>query len=355
MGSFSRRLKDSIGNLGQQAAEPPLPAERVGTPPADQPEEGPLLEPLDDTPTAMLQRGSLGHQNTTMEWVPGEPGAKVEVRYPVARVVAGPDLGGFVQLFENIDLTVGRDPTCDLVLGDPSVSRRHARLRFLPDERCEVQDLGSTNGVRLDGRFIKEAVVESGAKIRVGNVSLQVEMMGLPEVEHLSRVDERLRMAQNRDRLTGLPDRAFLEDALPPMVAESRGKGRPICAAFLDIDHFKKVNDTHGHAMGDAVLKQVARLVLHACRQHDVWIRYGGEEFVLFMPNTDEEGAMVVAERVRSAFLLYDWDCTQKGLSVTASLGLALLGEGESTDAWLQRADKALYRAKHAGRNRVER
>ncbi len=352
MGSFSRRLKDSIVKLGQQGAPDPAPPKDAEWP-SDEVVE--LLVPLDDTPTSMLQRSALGHQNTTVEWVPGESGGKVEVRYPVARVVAGPDLGGFVQLFENIDLTVGRDPNCDLVLEDPSVSRRHARLRFLPDERCEVQDLDSTNGVRLGSRFIEQVVVEAGAKIRVGNVSLQVDMMGLPEVEHLKRVGERLRMAQNRDRLTGLPDRAFLEDALPKMVAECQGKGRPISAAFLDIDHFKKVNDSFGHAIGDAVLKQVARIALHACRQHDVWIRYGGEEFVLFMPDTDEEGAMVVAERVRDAFLLYDWECTQKGLSVTASLGLALLGEGESIDAWLQRADQALYRAKHAGRNRVER
>jgi len=162
-------------------------------------------------------------------------------------------------------------------------------------------------------------------------------------------------MAEGRDPLTSLPTRLFLEDQLPEMVAEAQRSGLFLCCLFLDLDHFKLVNDRFGHAVGDEVLRQASRLAVQACRRDDVWVRYGGEEFVAFLPATDEEKAWTVAERVRHYIATYDWSLTHKDLSVTASLGSSRLRPGEDVASWMGRADQALYMAKRGGRNRVER
>ncbi len=278
-----------------------------------------------------------------------------QLYYPVVRISAGPDLGGFVNLALQGEVLIGRDPKAQLQLSDPGVSRLHARVAWREEGWFEVVDLGSTNGVEIGGVPVRQTVVEPGTKVDIVNVSLMLELLTAPQIDHLKRVARRLQLAVGRDPLTGLYLRSFMDDRLPELVTRARNKGHYLCCLFLDIDHFKKVNDRFGHQVGDEVLRQAAHIVVQTCRQEDQWVRYGGEELVAFMPGTDEETAWTVAERVRLEFLAYDWSRTHPDLGVTVSLGLARLRPGEPVDSWLGRADQAMYLAKRLGRNRVER
>ena len=148
------------------------------------------------------------------------------------------------------------------------------------------------------------------------------------------------------DALTGICNRRALDDTLTSMVAMKNRFGLGFSLALFDIDHFKKINDTQGHLAGDQVLKSVAKLMEQTARETDIVTRYGGEEFVVIMPQTDLRGAAVFAERLRAQ--------TEKLLTVTVSGGVtAAQGDGESPSSILERADAALYAAKQAGRNRT--
>ena len=147
--------------------------------------------------------------------------------------------------------------------------------------------------------------------------------------------------------------RGYLEDGLPELMQACERHDYAFSVAFIDLDHFKSINDSFGHAVGDAVLAQVARIGLHTCRESDVLVRYGGEELVLFMPNTDESGATVAADRLRLNICGHDWFTTHEQLQVTASFGVAQREPRESIEALLERADQAMYRAKEDGRDRV--
>jgi two-component system cell cycle response regulator len=133
--------------------------------------------------------------------------------------------------------------------------------------------------------------------------------------------------------------------------------GTALCVVMLDIDHFKKVNDSYGHLVGDDVLRDIGRLLLNTIRGSDIVARYGGEEFVLLLPETDEVGAVSFAERIRTAVEAYEFDRgdDQPPLKLTASIGVAVFPAArvDTVEDLFSRADSALYRAKADGRNRV--
>lgn len=153
------------------------------------------------------------------------------------------------------------------------------------------------------------------------------------------------------DPLTGVENRRALELGLEVAIAGFRRDGRPVALALLDLDHFKSVNDRFGHEVGDDVLQAFARLVQGAVRRTDRLFRYGGEEFVLLMPGTDELGLELAMGHLHAQ--VRD-GLSAGGEAVTVSIGGAVLRMGEDRDAWFCRADDALYRAKQGGRNRLE-
>jgi diguanylate cyclase (GGDEF)-like protein len=156
-----------------------------------------------------------------------------------------------------------------------------------------------------------------------------------------------------RDPLTGALNRAALEEALQREVEVARRQGTPLGVLFIDVDHFKQVNDTYGHRFGDDVLRAVAHAVSDTIRRSDALYRYGGEEFVVITTHTQPIGCQQLAERIRSNVAAMGM-VGGRELHVTVSVGVAGLRTGESCDALLRRADAALYLAKENGRNRVE-
>jgi two-component system, cell cycle response regulator len=157
------------------------------------------------------------------------------------------------------------------------------------------------------------------------------------------------------DALTGLYNRRYMETHVGSLVEQAASRGKPLTVLVLDIDYFKSINDTHGHDAGDDVLREFALRVRKSIRGIDLACRYGGEEFVVVMPETDLAVATLVAERLRRRIAGEPFPIQQsaRSVEVTISIGIAALGGGDNAASVLKRADQALYRAKRDGRNRV--
>ncbi len=157
----------------------------------------------------------------------------------------------------------------------------------------------------------------------------------------------------NMDPLTNIPNRRSFMERAQQAVVTAVGHGEPLCLAIFDVDHFKAVNDTYGHGVGDEVLQDLAALCSGNLREHDTVGRIGGEEFALCMARTTLEQGMAVCERMLNALRLARLSTTQPELKITASIGVAAWMPGETVEACLSRADAALYAAKEGGRNQV--
>lgn len=169
----------------------------------------------------------------------------------------------------------------------------------------------------------------------------------------LSARSQTLEHAALTDGLTGMQNRRYFDDALKEYLDEFRRIGKPVGLMVLDLDHFKQVNDTHGHDVGDEVLRAVADCLKDMTRYHDVVARLGGEEFAVVAPNMDSETLVRFAERIRKAIAGMAVLSGNVRLKITASVGLAVWDRKESAEDFYRRADKQLYQAKKAGRNRV--
>ena len=154
------------------------------------------------------------------------------------------------------------------------------------------------------------------------------------------------------DGLTGLWNRAYFETRLNTELSLARRTRQPLSCLMIDLDHFKQLNDAHGHPFGDEVLRTVGQLLGETCRVEDVVCRYGGEEFVILAPNTLAARATELGERIRVALESFNWTCRGGVVKVTASIGVADL-RNSPPPSILELADAALYQAKHGGRNRV--
>ncbi|HEX7022148.1 MAG TPA: GGDEF domain-containing protein, partial [Trueperaceae bacterium] len=152
------------------------------------------------------------------------------------------------------------------------------------------------------------------------------------------------------DALTGLPNRRQMEVLIESEIRRAERYSRPFCVVLIDIDNFKHFNDTFGHEVGDKVLAQMAHTVRHALRQSDTFGRWGGEEFILLVPETDVQGSLQLAEQIRLRVLAQQFPRNQ---TVTISCGIAAFRPGDGVQRLVNRADSALYRAKGQGKNRV--
>ncbi|MBK1717676.1 biofilm regulation diguanylate cyclase SiaD [Thiocystis violacea] len=170
---------------------------------------------------------------------------------------------------------------------------------------------------------------------------------------NLLEVAESLRQAANQDALTGLANRRHLMERLKDESQRATRKGSQLAVAMMDVDYFKQINDRFGHEVGDQALREIADAVRQGVRRYDIHGRWGGEEFLLMLPETDQPEAVAVLERIRERIGAIHVG-EQAPVRLSASFGVTLLRHGEDTDDTLKRADDALFEAKRNGRDRVE-
>ncbi|MGD0100925.1 MAG: GGDEF domain-containing protein [Acidobacteriota bacterium] len=277
---------------------------------------------------------------------------------PTLTFLSGPALGKEIPLVHR-ELILGRGADCDFIIPDPSVSRKHLQIScrkvIKSDEvstlKIVARDLGSRNGTLINYQPIRSAVLKPGDKIILGHVILKFDNRDIAERNFY---DELYRLATT-DSLTSLLNKAAIVRALSDEIAEMTRYRRRISVILVDIDEFKSLNDLYGHLVGDRILQCVAGLFRTNLRRRDKAGRFGGDEFLIILPETGLKAAFLVAERIRKTLGVLAKDELGLPGTVSASFGIASCSTNTAKlDELLECADKALYRAKSLGRNRAE-
>jgi diguanylate cyclase (GGDEF)-like protein len=218
---------------------------------------------------------------------------------------------------------------------------RLKELRFVVHERNFYRHAAKQEEI-VSSQIVEHTLGLKQAVNRVERTNRELYDMN-KELERVARIDG----------LSGLMNRRSLFNAIDVEIERCHRSGTPLCGVMLDIDHFKRINDTYGHACGDAVLRAVGALLQRELRKYDQAGRYGGEEFFVVLPNASLQQASSFAERLRSSLEQIAVDCQNTSLRLTGSMGIAQLRTEDTRDDWISRADRALYAAKRRGRNRV--
>ncbi|MFK2825929.1 sensor domain-containing diguanylate cyclase [Bacillus sp. B190/17] len=167
--------------------------------------------------------------------------------------------------------------------------------------------------------------------------------------KEMEELNAKLLLLATTDELTGLKNRRSFQDSLTANINLAAKSSQPLSLLLLDLDHFKKINDTFGHLTGDKVLEELAQILKSQCRDGDIAARYGGEEFAFIFPNMNQSESLAAAERIRSSVEHARWTITP----ITVSIGIATMTPGDTESTLQSKADRALYSSKHHGRNRV--
>ncbi|MBF0218157.1 MAG: GGDEF domain-containing protein [Gammaproteobacteria bacterium] len=246
----------------------------------------------------------------------------------------------------------------EILLHDPAASPAdlHAALAVLYERYC-LQEQMLARLIHISDKY-QMAERERGLS-HVEQLQRKVR-----QVEKIVRISDgyqsmlqdlhtRLTAISNHDDLTGLPNRRHMQERLKQTIAQAERNGDTVSIALVDIDFFKKINDSAGHAIGDVVLTRVAECMRQSMREYDICARWGGEEFLMLFPSCDLQNAAQLAERARAAVAKIPTDDLHAGLNLSVSIGYTEFRLGEAIDSTLKRADDALYCAKSSGRNCV--
>jgi two-component system cell cycle response regulator len=261
-----------------------------------------------------------------------------------------PTLLGKRFVLDTSPMRVGRGAENHIVLDGDSVSRRHTHLEQRSTVWFAVDD-NSTNGTYVnDEQIVREQSLSNGDRIKVGPTIFKY--LSGQDVE--AQYHEEIYRMTIIDGLTQAHVKRFLLEALEKEIIRARRHTRDLSFLMFDIDHFKKINDVHGHLAGDFVLKELARIVQGRIRRDEVFARYGGEEFAIVLPETTLEGARALADGLREKVEQSRFVFQNESIKVTISIGVSTLTEPDKTSMDLIRsADAKLYEAKRGGRNRV--
>ncbi len=276
-------------------------------------------------------------------------GAKIGGGQSCLVVIYGPDLGHRYEL-TNDELTIGRDINNSITVDLDNVSRRHARL-VQREEKVYLTDLGSTNGTFLNDEEVKgEVALRSGDLVKVGGAIFKFLYGGNVE----SLFHEEIYRITIGDGLTQCYNKRYFLEFLEREMARGQRYGRPLSLMMFDLDHFKVVNDTHGHLAGDHVLRELATAVRQKVRKEECLARYGGEEFALVSPESGPARVRKFAEKLRQIVAAHEFVFDGKTIPVTISVGVADMSAVMTDPAqFIKVADANLYLAKKQGRNCV--
>lgn len=248
--------------------------------------------------------------------------------------------------------TLGRSTDADIRLDDEGVSRLHATMRRRSDGTVEVSDLESTNGTYVNGSQIRHFTLSDGDRIQIGSVTI-LKFSYQDSLEE--QFQQQLYESATRDPLTQSYNKRFFIEQFEKDFSHALRHMLPLSLVMLDADHFKRVNDNHGHPAGDHVLQRLSATIMASLRTEDAFCRVGGEEFAVIMRDCTEEEAVQLAERLRRLVANTQFVYGGQHLPVTISLGVSGFDRerhARSTDL-VEEADRCLYEAKRRGRNRA--
>jgi diguanylate cyclase (GGDEF)-like protein len=268
---------------------------------------------------------------------------------PGARLVVihGESMGLCVELIDK-PVTIGRAPGCEMQIDHRSVSRMHCTV-WCEQGQFHVRDLGSTNKTLVNEHAVDKSELKDGDTIAIGEIVLKfLRRESLEDRYHQAMVE----MA-TVDTLTQLPNRRVWREGLERIVVQAQN-GTPLCLAFIDLDHFKRINDELGHLAGDEVLKAVAAVIRNSLLSGFAAGRLGGEEFAVILPGMSLRRAADYAELLRRAVEALRVELPGGLRSITTSVGVVQWQPSMQTTAdFMRAADAELFRAKAEGRNRV--
>lgn len=269
-------------------------------------------------------------------------------------VIEGSEIDfGKVYNFNKNSVEIGRGKSNDIVVNDEKISRKHCRISVIDTgdrEQIVIEDLGSTNGTLVNDESISKEVLKTGDKIGLGSTIIRFSYSDLIEEQYRSR----LYNLATIDALTGLYNKRFIMSKLESQNRIAKRNQRVYSLVLIDIDNFKLINDRYGHPAGDEYLKMFARVVNHVLREQDIGGRFGGEEFIIILPETEQEGALSLTERIRNEIeeskLVYKKNVIQS----TISAGVAQFPlHGNEVTQLIKKVDEAMYQAKIKGKNRI--
>lgn len=265
-------------------------------------------------------------------------------------VLGGGSLGQMFRI-EGPEVVIGRGADANIRIQDDGVSRRHARIFLASDGELCIEDLKSANGTLINGHGVRRAVLRDGDKIQMGSTTI-LKFTYADELEESFR--QKMQEAALHDGLTGAYNKGHFLQRLQTEVAYAKRHQTPLSLLMLDVDHFKRINDTCGHPVGDYVLAALAQIIQGTIRAEDLFARFGGEEFAVLCRGETANNALVLAERIRSAVETFGFEHQGRRLGVTVSVGVASwFDQPHSATQVIADADEALYKAKNSGRNRV--
>jgi diguanylate cyclase (GGDEF)-like protein len=285
---------------------------------------------------------------TRMAPAPGPQGSEENAPYLV--VLAGSNVGEMHKI-EKDKTVMGRGEKVDIRLVDEGISREHAQV-VREGSSTFLEDLASTNGTFCNGSRVQRQVLSDGDKILLGSTTIL-------KFSYHDKLDEMFQRQMSesalRDGLTKAFNKRYFSERLETEYQYAIRHDSPLSLIFLDIDHFKRINDLHGHQAGDYVLVDLASLVTHVLRNEDILARYGGEEFAIVSRGTEIDEGAAMAERLRRAVEEHEFVYDGKRIPVTISVGVARAPRAgvHSPSELVVVADETMYEAKRSGRNRV--
>ncbi len=216
--------------------------------------------------------------------------------------------------------------------------------------------LSEASSIDVIGKIANQIVDQTSSLVASSKVLSKQIKSKLNEIRELRKELEGIKKTAKTDILTGLLNRRGFEEAMIHILEDANVSEHPLSIIMIDIDHFKMVNDQHGHLVGDNVLKMLSKILKDNIKGRDVASRYGGDEFIVALAKTDEKGALIVAEYFRNNLRKMNWKIKGTGESIgqiSISLGVAVYQKGDSLEQTIGWADNALYQSKHSGRNKI--
>lgn len=266
-------------------------------------------------------------------------------------VIAGKHTGAMYKLDKG-EVLIGRGKEASIRIDDEGVSRLHAKIVRHPEGIVAIVDLKSTNGTFCNGERIETHVLQDGDRIQIGTTTIIKFSLQDSLEEDFQRHQYE---SATRDPLTNCYNKSYFLERLPSEFAFAKRHDKPVSLAMMDIDRFKKINDSYGHLAGDFVLRKIGGMLQERLRADDFLARYGGEEFALIMRESPKQSGLQTAERIRKLVETTPFKHEGKKIAVTISIGVATWPADriDSGQDLVKAADANLYSAKRRGRNKV--